>query len=160
MLVGSQLFQTGHSVRCSRQRCRRNLKLRGDGDLILVEFPCLQSKGSGMTLYRENLPTLKVFPFLDGREKYKNLPWMRPITPCLTPLYRALSSSSSPSPSLQFRCRPLPFLPHCSFVSMSSSFNRSSSASSCELCDAWNTLASKSLSSRMADFPELRKSAT
>jgi len=31
----------------------------------------LQSKGSGKTLFRENLPTLKVFPFLDEREKYK-----------------------------------------------------------------------------------------
>lgn len=39
MLVGSQLFQIGHSVRCGRRRGRRDLKLRGDStNLVLIEF--------------------------------------------------------------------------------------------------------------------------
>jgi len=37
-------------------------------------FPCLQSKGSGSSLNRENLPVWKMFPFLDEREKYKIRP--------------------------------------------------------------------------------------
>jgi len=38
------------------------------------QFPCLQSKGSGSSLNRENLPVWKMFPFLDEREKYKIRP--------------------------------------------------------------------------------------